>query len=266
MHAGIKIIEDIVGTGEEAVRGKVVIVNMRLFLPDGSELVNEYVSGQRMKIDLARRDCIAGIRYGIEGMRVGGRRNFIISSHLAYGAEGVQGKIPPYASLRCEVELIEVRNNDGMRPEDYPPGKKLVVFCRGELTCNKPRWTFWLGEDGDSSVSVTIPIQGQKWRHARKKHAQVKLDPTQAAVFFEYVLGLPKQFPNECFSKEVYTYGGDSGWFRRVGEREVPVGLNIAIWERGQYLLAYYIEEDSQCWLTSPLRQCIEELLKPFLV
>jgi FKBP-type peptidyl-prolyl cis-trans isomerase len=59
--------------------------------------------GTKMVIDLGRRESIAGLRYGIPGMRVGGTREIVISPHLAYRAAGIPGRIPANALLRCEV-------------------------------------------------------------------------------------------------------------------------------------------------------------------
>ena len=51
---------------------------------------------------------IVGWDLGIVGMRVGGRRRIVIPHELAYGAAGRQPRIPPYATLLFEVELIAV--------------------------------------------------------------------------------------------------------------------------------------------------------------
>jgi FKBP-type peptidyl-prolyl cis-trans isomerase len=42
-------------------------------------------------------------------MRVGGKRELIVSPHLAYGEMGIPGKIPANAVIRFEVELLDVR-------------------------------------------------------------------------------------------------------------------------------------------------------------
>ncbi len=88
MTRGIKIQDVTVGTGDEALRGKTVVANVRMFLNHGTELTGTFLGGQKMRIDLRKRECIAGLQYGIEGMRVGGVRSLIISPHLAYGAKG----------------------------------------------------------------------------------------------------------------------------------------------------------------------------------
>jgi hypothetical protein len=50
-----------------------------------------------------------GAMRGMVGMRVGGRRHLVISPHLAYGAAGVPGVIPPNAVVIVEVELWNVQ-------------------------------------------------------------------------------------------------------------------------------------------------------------
>ncbi|MBK8915251.1 MAG: FKBP-type peptidyl-prolyl cis-trans isomerase [Phycisphaerales bacterium] len=61
-------------------------------------------------IDLTRRHVVAGVRYGIEGMRVGGVRRTHVPPHLAYGKAGLpEAGIPPNAVLVFECELFELR-------------------------------------------------------------------------------------------------------------------------------------------------------------
>src|SRR3954471_5027338 len=108
MPSGIKIKEITVGNGRIAERGKVGIAHIRGFLNGGEEFCNTYEQGQPMRIDLSSREQIAGLRKGIEGMRAGGRRELRVSPHLAYGVEGIPGRIPPNAVIRFEVDLLEV--------------------------------------------------------------------------------------------------------------------------------------------------------------
>jgi peptidylprolyl isomerase len=104
MHSGIKIKEIMVGTGVIAERGMVAVAHIRGFLHRGEECYNTYKQGQPARIDLSKRESIAGLQKGIEGMRAGGRRELIVSPHLAYGEKGLPGLIPPNAVIRFEVD------------------------------------------------------------------------------------------------------------------------------------------------------------------
>jgi peptidylprolyl isomerase len=56
--------------------------------------------------EIGAREVIAGLEYGVMGMRVGGRRKIHVPSHLAYRDQEMPG-IPPNAKLVFEVELLE---------------------------------------------------------------------------------------------------------------------------------------------------------------
>ena len=106
--SGIAIRELVIGTGPEADRTSVVRIHYRLFLNRGDLVQDTWRDGCPHTIELGRREAIDGLRYGLIGMRVGGRRELIVSPHLAYRDSGVAGKIPPNAVLRFEMELLAI--------------------------------------------------------------------------------------------------------------------------------------------------------------
>jgi FKBP-type peptidyl-prolyl cis-trans isomerase len=171
MDSGIEISEVEVGAGQIAEENARVVIHARGMLNRGEVFLDTLHHKTPMHIELKKRVCIAGLRYGIVGMRVGGRRKIVVSPHLGYGAEGLQGKIPPNAVLRFDVELLEVRKSGEVKPEDFPHGKHLYFFWPGEANRKQPRIQFGLEEDGRCGVGLTIPQPGLTWRYAKNKSA-----------------------------------------------------------------------------------------------
>ncbi|KAJ1462093.1 hypothetical protein M885DRAFT_476168 [Pelagophyceae sp. CCMP2097] len=51
---------------------------------------------------------IKGLSFGVKGMRPGGRRAVFVPHHLGYGVKGDPPKVPPRATLRFVVEMLDV--------------------------------------------------------------------------------------------------------------------------------------------------------------
>lgn len=106
MKPGIEIESDLPGHGALAERGKAVVIRYDGFLNRGDPFQQSAV----VEVVLGKRTVIAGLEYGVEGMRVGGRRWFRAAPHLCYRGDGVPGVIPPNALLTFDVELLDVRD------------------------------------------------------------------------------------------------------------------------------------------------------------
>jgi peptidylprolyl isomerase len=105
----MKYVEVAIGTGKIAEPGKVYVVQYTGWLTDGTKFDSSYDRGQPISFEQGKRKVIAGWDAGFEGMRVGGKRRFLIPYQLAYGEKG-RGKIPPKAELIFDVELIDVQD------------------------------------------------------------------------------------------------------------------------------------------------------------
>lgn len=108
MDDGLKIEDEKVGTGIEAVSGKKVTVNYLGTLTNGTKFDSSYDRGVPFTFNLGAGEVIKGWDEGVAGMRVGGKRKLTIPSALGYGKSGAPPVIPPNATLIFEVELLKV--------------------------------------------------------------------------------------------------------------------------------------------------------------
>ena len=261
MAKGIEIFEVSIGTGEEALQGKTVVLNLRMFLHQGEEVF--VYPEPRVKVELKDRHCIVGLRKGVIGMRVGGVRRIKISPHLAFGVDGVPGKVPPNALLRCEVELVEVRAAGVRKPDDYPLGKHLHVFRPGEAARSLPRWQFGMDEGGRCGVFINIPIPGLSWRHTRRKDLAWQLDGKTALTLFDEAMTLPERFPNECLHDDALWSDQTEPANGITRDRETDTAcLTISVSERGQWLSYYSLKETSHALKSLELHRVIRSQIE----
>lgn len=95
-----------VGSGKEAVAGKVVSVNYVGTLKNGAEF--DRSGGAPFRFPLGEGVVIPGWDQGVLGMKVGGTRKLEIPPDLGYGQAGSPPDIPPNATLLFEIELLDV--------------------------------------------------------------------------------------------------------------------------------------------------------------
>lgn len=106
--AGLKITDLVKGTGEKAVPFSEVKVHYTGWLMDGKKFDSSVDRDKPFGLTLGAGKVIPGWDEGIQGMQVGGKRELIIPPELAYGKRGAGGVIPPNATLKFEVELLEL--------------------------------------------------------------------------------------------------------------------------------------------------------------
>ena len=107
----VLVIEDlVVGTGDEAVKGKNVDVHyVGVAWSNGKQFDASWDRRETFEFRLGAGQVIQGWDEGVAGMKVGGRRRLTIPPDMGYGARGAGGVIPPNATLVFEVELLEVK-------------------------------------------------------------------------------------------------------------------------------------------------------------
>ena len=107
--SGLQYRDLVVGTGEAARSGATAVVHYTGWLLDGTKFDSSLDRGTPFEFVIGRGQVIKGWDEGVETMNVGGKRELIIPPDLAYGERGAGGLIPAGATLKFEVELIELR-------------------------------------------------------------------------------------------------------------------------------------------------------------
>jgi len=103
------LVDRIVGDGEEAVAGALVSVQyVGVRYTDGGQFDASWDRGQAFEFELGAGRVIAGWDRGVEGMRVGGRRELIIPAPLAYGDASPSPEIPSGSALIFVVDLVAI--------------------------------------------------------------------------------------------------------------------------------------------------------------
>ena len=104
------VIDDlVVGTGDEAVKGKNVDVHyVGVAWSNGKQFDASWDRGETFDFPLGRGYVISGWDQGVQGMKVGGRRQLTIPPHMGYGSRGAGGVIKGGETLIFVVDLLNV--------------------------------------------------------------------------------------------------------------------------------------------------------------
>jgi len=94
------------GTGAEAKSGDAVTVQyVGVNYKTGKEFDSSWSRSEPFTFTLGAGEVIPGWDQGIEGMKVGGRRELVIPPELGYGPAGAPPAIPPNETLVFVVDL-----------------------------------------------------------------------------------------------------------------------------------------------------------------
>ena len=96
------------GKGEKAGIGKIVSIKYSVSLMNGGVCYSSKEKGL-LCFNIGKGETIKGLEEGVSLLTLGDKAVFIIPSHLAYGIQGDDNKIPGRASLVYDVELIDVK-------------------------------------------------------------------------------------------------------------------------------------------------------------
>jgi FKBP-type peptidyl-prolyl cis-trans isomerase FkpA len=97
------------GTGVSPEVGQIAAVHYTGYLKDGSKFDSSVDRNEPFEVAVGVGQVIGGWDLALLRMRVGDKVRLTIPPDLAYGAGGIEGVIPPNATLIFEVELLEVK-------------------------------------------------------------------------------------------------------------------------------------------------------------
>jgi hypothetical protein len=120
LKPGVELLSEVDGDGPLVVRHEIYRFALRMWLSRGEPVVwtrtwGENLNAARLEegstllsteLRVDRNSMFAGLFYGVQGMRVGGKRRLRVAPHLGYGEAGVEGTIPPNALLLVEVKVV----------------------------------------------------------------------------------------------------------------------------------------------------------------
>jgi peptidylprolyl isomerase len=95
------------GNGKVAAAGDTVQVHyVGVAFSTGEEFDASWNRGEPLEFRLGVGQVISGWDQGVQGMKVGGRRELVIPAHLAYGDRGAPGAIKPGETLIFVCDLV----------------------------------------------------------------------------------------------------------------------------------------------------------------
>ena len=126
MPSGLQYKVLVAGKGVQPKSTDSVSAHYKGTLTDGTEFDSSYSRGQPLTIPVT--GVIAGWQEALTNMHVGDKWELYIPGNLAYGERGSPPKIPPYATLVFEMELlgIEAPKPPGAAPGAGLPGKPVM--------------------------------------------------------------------------------------------------------------------------------------------
>lgn len=97
------------GSGDSPTQGQNVSVHYKGSLLDGTVFDSSYKRKEPIGFVIGVGQVIKGWDEGIALLSKGAKATLIIPSHLGYGPNGAGGVIPPNATLKFEVELVDFK-------------------------------------------------------------------------------------------------------------------------------------------------------------
>ena len=106
--SGVRYVELVRGRGVPAVYGSKVRVHYVGKVVGGEQFDSSYDRGKPIVFTIGKGEVMKGLEDGLLGLREGGKRTLTVPPELGYGEAGIEGLVPPNATLLLDVELLDV--------------------------------------------------------------------------------------------------------------------------------------------------------------
>jgi len=107
--SGLKIEYSQKGNGPKPEKGQTAVVHYTGTLENGAEFDCTRDRNEPVELKIGVDKVIPGFDEGLMHMRVGDRVNLTVPPQLGYGARGLEGAIPPNATLYFDVEMLRIK-------------------------------------------------------------------------------------------------------------------------------------------------------------
>ena len=104
---GLQYVDVKVGIGPSPKKDQTAVVKYTISV--GGKRIEGSGASQPLEFVLGKGQTLKAIDEGVSTMKVGGQRKLHVPPELAYGSEGVPGRVPPSSTLDIDLELLSVR-------------------------------------------------------------------------------------------------------------------------------------------------------------
>lgn len=131
--SGVYFIEKKAGNGAQVEKGKYAVIQFIGEILGGTTFGNTYETKEPVNYMVGTGRLGIGFDECIMKMKKGGKALMVIPSAMAFGGEGNGYMIPPYATLKVEVEVVDIVTEQDLSAKKEAEAKAKQAKEQGEI-------------------------------------------------------------------------------------------------------------------------------------